>query len=68
MYCSKKIHTSETLTEKKFMRLGFPPPLIRFLNSPSLTNKNIALIYPFTISEEETKDCVLSGNFQHSFF
>ena len=68
MYWPKKIHTSETLTEKKFMRLGFPPPLITFLNSPSLTNKNIALIYAFTISEQETKSFVLSGNFQHSFF
>ena len=47
------------------MRLCFPPLPITFLNSPSLTNKNIALVYAFTISEQETKDCVPSGNFQH---
>ena len=47
------------------MRLCFPRPPRTFLNSPSLTNINIALIYPFTISEQETKDCVPSGNFQH---
>ena len=47
------------------MRLCFPPLPITFLNSPSLTSKNIALIYAFTINEQETKDCVPSGNFQH---
>ena len=68
MYCSKKIHTSETLTEKKIHAVRLPFTPYNVLNSPSLTNKNIALIYPFTISEQGTKDCVPSGNFQHSFF
>ena len=30
-----------------------------------LTNRNIALIYSVTISEQKTKDCELSGSFQH---
>ena len=30
-----------------------------------LTNKNVALIYSVTICQEKTKDCALSGCFQH---
>ena len=30
-----------------------------------LTNRNIALIYSVTICEQKTKDCALSGSFQH---
>ena len=30
-----------------------------------LTNKNVALIYSVTICQQKTKDCALSGCFQH---
>ena len=30
-----------------------------------LTNKNVALIYSMTICQQKTKDCALSGCFQH---
>ena len=44
-------------------------PYIKFNSIPTilnlLTNRNITLIYSFTICEQKTKECALSGSFQH---